>query len=75
VPRASTPGTATVIVVLSAVISVSSIALPVGPISRSTSGDTGSLNVSFSVAGGCATTARSVGSLRMSEACPCALGD
>jgi hypothetical protein len=48
--------------------SVSADGCPSGPIRRTAMGETGSLKVSLISAGGCATTARSTGSLPTSEA-------
>ncbi len=53
----------------SAATSASAINSPAGPISRITSGETGSLKVSFSAAGACASTAPSAGSAFTSDAC------
>ena len=53
---------AMVLVLPVAAMSVRSVVSPSGPTRRNVSGDTGSLKVGFSAAGGRATTARSAGS-------------
>ena len=56
-----------VTMVFSAATLAGAMTSPPGPMMRITSGETGSLKVSFSVAGDCATTAPSAGSARTRE--------
>src|SRR5437667_3901614 len=74
VPRLKFCGRLTATFASSATTAPSATGSPSGPMRRTTSGDTGSLNVKISAAGARASTAPSAGSAFSSEACAQACG-